>query len=542
MLAPPRPASRGPVLRRRALTRSSLVGIGLIALTTSGMPVALADDEEPDLGTSGLEADLDGVEKPAPEVLVLDEVVDDEVVDNDVVAAPAASIEGFFGRGKEVSFQVGYDDTTAPTGLDLSGAVFTLSSGDDEFFCTTDVSGSCSVEAIRHPAYAWAYAYLGFQPQVASDSHALVPPGSYTVTQTGNPLGLAVAADSAQVYLCNEDEYCEDDEFEPVVNDSVFRSPVVSAVRHSVTGAPIEGAVYTLTGPGYYVLGNEDEWYDEDESSGDEGSDEGSGDEGSDEGSEGEDVDILRVEAVPEDDDADGEITDGEITDEEITDEEIIDGDESDPDAPLLQEVRATSAADGSLTFAGWFLPDTEYVLAPVGTVDGYEADTETTGIEITAPAGDQLASLDPRLLDPIVVPATVDPVTPNPTPPPAPNPPPAPAPISAPVGGGARTGGGAPAGGQAGRVVAPAPAVLAEEPSAAQESSPSAPTASASIGGTSAPASSAPAVAGADAPELSTVSSNLPDRGLVMALGGLFLIAIVVAFGLVRRHARRRG
>jgi hypothetical protein len=45
-----------------------------------------------------------------------------------------------------------------------------------------------------------------------------------------------------------------------------------------------------------------------------------------------------------------------------------------------------------------------------------------------------------------------------------------------------------------------------------------------------------------ADRPELDTVSSSLPDKGLVMALGVLFLVIVVVGLGFVRRHARRRG
>jgi hypothetical protein len=536
MPAPPRPASRGPVLRRRALVRSSLVGVGLIALTTSGMPVALADDEESDLDTSGVQADLGGVVKPAPEVLVLDdEVVDDEVVDDQVVddevvedevsddtgTAPAATIEGFFGRGKSVDFQIEYDDTTAPSGLDLSGAVFTLTGtgGEGTFTCTTDEAGSCSVEAIRSPAYAWFYGMVGAGPQVASESHALVPPGTYTVTQTDSAVGLTAAADSATVSLCHEDEICKTKEFEPVVNDSVFRSPVVSSVHDAVTGAPIEGAVYTLTGPGFsYVPNDDEEWVEEEPA------------EDSEEGSE------LSINVFPTE----------ERSEEERSEEEIADEDEPDADGSLLQEVWATSAADGSLTFDWWFLPGTEYVLTPVGTVDGYQADTETTGIEIGAPTGDRPASLDPRLLAPIAVPGSVvpDPVVPDPVvPDPVVRGPVAP-PAPAPSGGGTPSGGEAPAGvtAPAGREAPPVPVAPAAEPSTPASPSPSTPSASSTAGRSSGLTSSDPVAKGADQAELSTVSSSLPDRGLVMALGGLFLIAILVAFGLVRRHARRRG
>jgi hypothetical protein len=50
------------------------------------------------------------------------------------------------------------------------------------------------------------------------------------------------------------------------------------------------------------------------------------------------------------------------------------------------------------------------------------------------------------------------------------------------------------------------------------------------------------PQAQGATSPAIATVSSNLPDKGLLMALGVLFLIVVVVAAGLVRRHARRRA
>ncbi|MCW2532446.1 MAG: hypothetical protein JWP62_2016 [Blastococcus sp.] len=490
MLAPPRPTTRGPVLRRRGLARGSLVGIGLLALTASGMPVALADDEALDPAAPGPEADLDGVSESAPEVLDAD-VTDD-------AARPAASIEGFFGSGKTVGFQVGYDGATAPSGLDLSGAVFTLTGAGGTYTCTTETDGDCAVTAQLDP---WVLGWVG--SQWSSPSHAVVPPGDYTVTQTGHAVGLAPAAGSGDIHLCNMYEGCSNDPFEPVINDSVLRSPVVTSVKDSMTGTPIEGAIYTLTGPGFEYTPNA-----EDEGSGDEGSeDEGSGDEGS--GDEGDQ--LLEAERMSEED----------IVDEDVTDLE----------SPLLQEVRATSDADGVLTFTGWFLPGTEYMLAPVNTVDGYLADTETTGIEIAPSTGELPASLAPRLLTPIVIPAPVDPGGSTP----AVTPVPVPAPVAAPAGAGA----GALAVGRSGRVAAPAQAVPAE-PVAAEPSAPSA-TGTFDRSGAAEP-TAAPLAGRAVTPELTTVSSNLPDKGLALALGGLFLLVILVGIGLVRRHARRRA
>jgi hypothetical protein len=350
---------------------------------------------------------------------------------------------------------------------------------------------------------SWAFGWVG--SQWSSPSHAVVPPGDYTITQTGHAVGLAPAAGSGDIHLCNRYARCSNDSFEPVINDSVLRSPVVTSVKDSMTGAPIEGAIYTLTGPGFEYTPNA-----EDEGSGDEGSeDEGSGDEAV--GNEGDQ--LLEAERMSEED----------IVDEDVTDLE----------SPLLQEVWATSDADGVLTFTGWFLPGTEYMLAPVNTVDGYLADTETTGIEIAPSTGELPASLAPRLLTPIVIPAPVDPGSSTP----AVTPVPVPAPVAAPAGAGA--GAGAPAVGRSGRVAAPAQAVPAE-PVAAEPSAPSA-TRTFDRSGAAEP-TAAPLAGRAVTPELTTVSSNLPDKGLLMALGVLFLIIVVVAAGLVRRHARRRA
>ncbi|MCW2705110.1 MAG: hypothetical protein JWQ37_3105 [Blastococcus sp.] len=475
MLAPPRPPARGPVLRRRALARGSLVGVGMLALTASGIPAAFADDEAVAPGTPAPEAGLAPVGESAPEVL-------NPAVKEVDAARPVATIEGFFGSGKSVGFQVEYDEATAPSGLDLSGAVFTLTGEAGVYTCTTDATGFCSVES---------NALNGF-----------VPAGDYTVTQTDHSVGLTAATGAGSVHLCNWleslDRDCGYDSFDPVVNDSIFRSPVVTSVEDAVTGAPIEGAVYTLTGPGFDYAPNEDE------SSGDEGTgDEGTGDEGT-----------VLVEA------------------QRISKESVAD-DVPALESPLLQEVRATSAADGSLTFTGWFLPGTAYVLAPVSSVDGYVADTETTGIEIAPSTGVLRVSLDPRLLRPIAIPAPVVPGGDTPAVTPAP----VPAPAATPAGAGA------PAVSRPGRVAAPAPAAPAE-PIAAEPATPSASSATKTFdhrSGAGEPATP-PQARGVTSPAITTVSSNLPDKGLLMALGVLFLIVVVVAAGLVRRHARRRA
>jgi hypothetical protein len=271
----------------------------------------------------------------------------------------------------------------------------------------------------------------------------------------------------------------------------------VSAVRDAITGAPIEGAVYTLTGPGYVPAQAHDV-----------------ADEGSDEGSEGDNIgpDTRPLTDAPAD-------THAAAAERVAVDE-------------LLPTVEAASAADGSLTFPGWFLPGTDYVLSPVGVVDGYEADSETTTIEIEAPTTARSASFDARLLTPIGMAGPGDS-----TPTPGPTPVAAPAAVAAPAGAGA------PAVGRPGRVAAPAPAAPAE-PIAAEPATPSASSATTTFDHRSGAGEPAipPQARGATSPAITTVSSNLPDKGLLMALGVLFLIVVVVAAGLVRRHARRRA
>ncbi|MCW2618834.1 MAG: hypothetical protein JWR28_1983, partial [Modestobacter sp.] len=90
MRAPTRSAApRGPVLRRRGLTRGSLVGVGLLALTTSGMPAALAVEgaDGPVVPENG----QDDVTTPQGEVL------DSSVAAGSEATAPVA---GYFGKGK----------------------------------------------------------------------------------------------------------------------------------------------------------------------------------------------------------------------------------------------------------------------------------------------------------------------------------------------------------------------------------------------------------------------------------------------------------
>jgi uncharacterized protein involved in exopolysaccharide biosynthesis len=55
----------------------------------------------------------------------------------------------------------------------------------------------------------------------------------------------------------------------------------------------------------------------------------------------------------------------------------------------------------------------------------------------------------------------------------------------------------------------------------------------------TSPPAAPVPVAAG---PDLQTVGRSLPDKGVVLAIGVLFLAVALGGVALVRRHARRRA
>ena len=150
MLAPSSTTTRRPALGRRGLARGSALGLGLFVAAGAFAPAALADDE-----TTG--------ETPTPEVdqgsgdAPLVAINDAPVAGvGDVAAArPGASLEGFFGRGKTVGFQVSYDDHTAPKGLDLSGAVFTLTGPAGTYSCTTGRTAPAPCRATSTSTGPW---------------------------------------------------------------------------------------------------------------------------------------------------------------------------------------------------------------------------------------------------------------------------------------------------------------------------------------------------------------------------------------------------
>ena len=186
-----------------------------------------------------------------------------------------------------------------------------------------------------------------------------------------------------------------------------------------------------------------------------------------------------------------------------------------------------TSQADGTVTFDGWFPPGAGYSLTPADPAE------PATLFEITAP---DLGTASPW---PLTWPAwTVD-RTISPVPPPRFDVPVTPVPVPAAVTPSAPVQ--PPASGRRPQPAVVVPPIVTEPP--AEPATPSAPSATRTFDRSGAGEPTAVPLAGGTAtPELTTVSSNLPDKGLAMALGALFLIVVLVAIGLVRRHARRRA
>ncbi|MCW2507455.1 MAG: hypothetical protein JWP68_603 [Modestobacter sp.] len=531
MRAPTRSAApRGPVLRRRGLTRGSLVGVGLLALTTSGMPAALAVEgaDGPVVPENG----QDDVTTPQGEVL------DSSLAAGSEATAPVA---GYFGKGKRVDFSVAYDDATVPDDFaaDLSGVTFTLTdqAGVERGHCTTDVSGDCGIGTDDS-------VYEEEDDENLDDAD--VRPGTYTVTETGLPSWLAATASTAnQVQLCDDVWYMDFPWFlssspadvaagatEPpcsitagirAPHDSLFSSPLHGTVVDAVTGAPIGGAAYALTGPAELMYPLPDDSAD------------------------------ISDEVTSESEKSD---TSGDASEAAAEVPPVV---RQEADAavavPRTETVTQTSTSAGQLVFPGWFLPG-DYVLSPVGVVAGHDSDEPTIAVKLGAPSTDHGGVLAPRRLTPVstVVTTPADPTTPSTEPttpsadpttpsadpttpstgtvlPPvtpttaAPEPAASSAEGSTSRGTTVRTGAagaGAPA---AAGTVSPAPALPSRLPTAATTSA---------TGSAVAPL--------AAAPELETVASSLPDMR-VIGFGFAFLMLVIAGFGyLVRRRARARG
>jgi hypothetical protein len=251
MPAPARRPSRRPLVTRRAVASGSVLGVGLLI---AGAPAALADDSTPgtDPGAQQVQPD---VQQPTVQPPLQD-------VPDPVMVGDGVELGGDFGTGK--FFDVYLDPTgDYPADLDLSGATFTLT-GDagQAYSCTTVVSGDCEFMSANF------FGNLPFSPvgqlpfaSVAGDpadpnGDALpvpsqpVPDGTYTLSRTGAVTGLdPVLGTLGTVTLSGHvSNWATDGD---IPDASLFRTAVDTTVVDSVTGAPVAGATYGLSGPDY---------------------------------------------------------------------------------------------------------------------------------------------------------------------------------------------------------------------------------------------------------------------------------------------------
>ncbi|MGY1620583.1 hypothetical protein ACI789_00115 [Geodermatophilus sp. SYSU D00965] len=239
MSASRRPA-RVPRPSRAAVARGSALGLGLLVASAATAPAALAEVD--DAATGGADPRTQPEEqRPAAAPL------------NETPAAAAVEdpLDGDFGLGK-ASVPIGIAvDGIAPRDLDLSGGQFTLTSTADEtasFRCTTDVAGACRVE---------------FGTGRSEDPSVVrVPAGAYALRQTTPVPGLAPAAGrSWTISICDPEEesfaglFCSMASAVPyelaVANTSRFHTRIETTVVDRVTGRPVSGVGYELTGPDY---------------------------------------------------------------------------------------------------------------------------------------------------------------------------------------------------------------------------------------------------------------------------------------------------
>jgi hypothetical protein len=221
MLAPPRTATRGRVPSGRALIRSALVGVGLLALTASGLPAAFAGTEE---------------------------------------SLMPVTFGGDLGKAHAIDLTIAPSGEVPPT-LSLEGATLALTDGSVSAMCTTDAAGVCEVQATNGKA-------------VSQGTKLQLPAGVYTVRQTGGIAGLQVDGMRYwQIELCmpGSKSTCASTGIATITNTSLYRRHLSTTVLSagaadgSGVGAPLAGAAFELTGPDYPrrpAVPNDDGIYD----------------------------------------------------------------------------------------------------------------------------------------------------------------------------------------------------------------------------------------------------------------------------------------
>ncbi len=229
---------------RRRLSHGSALGMGLLVASGAAAPAALAADEDPATGDATLQ------ERPDPGQVdvgaALDEWDPAELTGEDLTAD--------FGTGKifgGTALTVSIDPVgRVPADLDLGGAVIAFrdvadDDGDDlAAWCVTDADGTCGV------------AHGGSEGSGDGTSLVSLPDGRYAIEQVAGAEGLAPAAgvlDTFDLGCAAESESpdlsCMFGRDHEIANDSLFSTGVTTTVVDGVSGAPVAGAGYRLSGP-----------------------------------------------------------------------------------------------------------------------------------------------------------------------------------------------------------------------------------------------------------------------------------------------------
>lgn len=364
-----------PRSTRRALHGAAL-GLGLVVAAGVTAPAALAI-EDTDEGT--VDQTLEESEEATP--------LAEEPSEDDGTLAPA--LAGDFGTGKDFTVQVQPTDPV-PDDLDLSGAVFRATADDDgaTYTCTTDVAGACSFDSGWVPSWSWPAPWMiAF---TADRTDAVVPTGSYVLTQVGSSPGLDLNTGSATFTVCDTD-FCGDfgeDEI-GVGNDSLFRQELVTTVTDIDTGAPLACAGYELTGPDYPHDGTGAAQVPA-ETAVPAGCTDPAAATATSSAPATTTAPATQTTPAPS---ADATETTGtastspteETTETDESPVDVLDVARDDENAGITYGTQISDET-GTLTFRGWFLPAEGYLLTPTSTPDGYSPDvTDTFGIQTTA-------------------------------------------------------------------------------------------------------------------------------------------------------------